>query len=409
MQRPLLLSTLLLITATASAQETVTISTNAQNADQVYYSLANGIMATRPLAEWDLAFEITGFTSSILVNTAKGNKVYHVGPAGDWDATTAATPEAWTALANSETSWNAGALTHGADGGFNLGWGTYDMDTHIVTGTELFAIELAGGTWKKLRIDGLVTGTYHFTYADIDGSDEQTGTLVKTAFQDKVFGYWDLSAHAAVDREPAAAQWGLLFTKYLSDLGGTMYPVAGVLHNKGVQVAQLDGVDPVSVYHAQAEGQYSSDINTIGSDWKTFNGSAYVYADDRVYYVKGVDGALWKLIFTGYGGGATGTMTFTQELVSAVSVNDIARSNGQVMVHPNPTMDGRAQLVLDVPAEQAMLTVHDLAGRAVFAEQLTGIGTLTVRTIDLAHAGAGAYVVRVEHERGVATTRLIVQ
>ncbi len=411
MQRSLLLSSLFFLSLAAKAQETVEISTNAQNSDQVYYSLANGIQATRPIADWDLGFEITGLSSTVLVNTAKGNKVYHVGTIDAWEATTTVDIDAWTEINNSETSWSAGALSHGADDMFNLGWGTYDMQSHIVGGTELFAIQLAGGDWIKLRIDGLITGTYNFTYADLDGSNEQTATIVKNNFTGKAFGYWDLTAHVSVDREPVAQEWDLLFTKYLSDLGVMWYNVAGVLQNKNVHAAQLDGVDPVAVGHGEAAGQYSSEINIIGSDWKTysFEVGGYIYPDDRAYFVKAVDGAIWKLIFTGYGGGATGTMTFIQELASAVSVNDIARTNGQVLVYPNPATHGQVQLVLDLPVDRAQLTIHDMGGKVVRTEQLAGITPMAVSTIDLQGITAGAYVVRVEHATGVATSRLIVQ
>src|SRR5690606_27879220 len=206
---------------------------------------------------------------------------------------------------------------YGADEDGNMGWGTYNTLSHIISGTQMYAILMADGmTWKKLRIDGLVGGTYHFTYADLDGSNEQNATLAKSGFSGRNFGYWDLTQHTSVDREPASADWDLLFTKYMSDLGAMWYGVAGVLQNTGVQVAQLDGVDPLTVEAVAAEGQYSSAINIIGSDWKTLSGFSYVIVPDRAYFVKAKNGALWKLVFTDYSGSATGVMTFTQELVS---------------------------------------------------------------------------------------------
>ena len=392
----------------AHTQETVIISTNAQNSDQVFYNLANGNQTSRPLAEWDLAFEITGLSSTVLVNTAKGNKIYHVGAIDEWDVITMPDVASWTALNNSETSWSEGALSHGTDGMFNLGWGTYDIQNHLVGGTELYVVELPDAIFKKLRVDGLVTGTYIFTYADLDGSNEQTGSIVKSDFTDKNFGYWDLTANAAVDREPLTYEWDLLFTKYMSDMG-IWYGVAGVLHNKGVQTAQLDLVDPQSVGHDVAEGHYSTDINIIGADWKSFNGSQYVYEEERAYFVKGQDGAIWKLIFTGYGGGATGTMTFTQELMSATSVDDIAALNGQVLLYPNPAANGHVRMILDLPEDRASIFVHDMNGKVVYSGLVSGLTPLAVRELDLSGVPTGAYVVRAEHASGVTTSRLIVQ
>jgi hypothetical protein len=406
-----LLSSLLAAGALA-AQTEVTISTAAGNTQQVYYSLATDAEHAVPLAEWDLAFQINGFESSILVNTAKGDKVFHTGVGvSDWASITAPDEEAWTEINNSETHWSKGALTYGNDiddDGFNLGWGTYNMATHAVMGTEVYAVQLSNGTWKKLRIDGLIGGVYMFTYADLDGSQEVEAQLVKGDFSTKVFGYWDMTANAAVDHEPASADWDLLFTKYLSDLGVMWYGVAGVLQHPSVTVAQLDGVDPVSVDWLAADGQFSAEINTIGSDWKSYNGTAYEYPADRVYFVKDVAGNVWKLIFTGYGGAATGTMTFTKELVSATSVNEIA-SAGTAVVYPNPVEGGRAQLLLDLPASEAFVTVLDMNGKQVHAERLTGIVPMSVHPIGLDGLATGTYLLRVQHMAGVTTSKLIVR
>ncbi|MCB0794165.1 MAG: hypothetical protein KDB88_05465, partial [Flavobacteriales bacterium] len=71
----LALSTIALVAAGRS-QTPVTVSTAAGNAEQVWYSFQNGEVATAALADWDLAFEIAGFTASIRVNTQKGMRVF---------------------------------------------------------------------------------------------------------------------------------------------------------------------------------------------------------------------------------------------------------------------------------------------------------------------------------------------
>ena len=58
------------------AQTAETVSTHAGSTDQVWYSLQNGEAGRQALSNWDLAFEMAGFTSSIRVNTAKGLLVY---------------------------------------------------------------------------------------------------------------------------------------------------------------------------------------------------------------------------------------------------------------------------------------------------------------------------------------------
>lgn len=397
----------------AQAQTPVTVSTAPQNADQVWYSMANGEVARAPLAEWDLAFQISGFESSILVNTAKGNKVYHTGAGiADWATITAPDEDAWTELNNSETNWAEGALTYGntlGNDGFNLGWGTYNMTTHAVVGTEVYAVQLDGTTWKKLRIDGLVGGTYAFTYANLDGSEEVNGALVKTNFAGKVFGYWDMTTNAAVDREPAAADWDLVFTKYLTDLGVMWYGVAGILQNSNVEVAQLDGVDPVNTSWLDADGQFSTEINTIGSDWKSYINDEYVYPEDRVYFVKDVPGNIWKIVFTGYGGGATGDMSFNQEMVSTVGIDEQGMAQASAHVYPNPVRDGQAQVVLDLPAAHSVARVFNSTGQQVLEQQWSGHLGLSTRTLDVHGLAKGIYLLRIDTDRSNITAKLVVE
>ena len=80
-----LLSAALLPAATLA--QSVTVSTGAGSAIQTFYSLEQGELSSVPLADWDLAFEINAFNSSILVNTAKGLKAYETTAAFDeWES-----------------------------------------------------------------------------------------------------------------------------------------------------------------------------------------------------------------------------------------------------------------------------------------------------------------------------------
>lgn len=405
-----LLSTLAALPVLTFAQ-TITINTAPANADQVWYRLSNDEVHTTSLASWDLGFEINGFSASILVNTAKGVKIYNtnLGVAG-WEELTAMDVENWDELNNSETDWSAGALTDGANGGINLGWGNYDVGTHVVAGTQLFVVSLSTTVHKKLRIDALSQGVYYFTYADLDGSNEQSGELEKSDYLGRNFGYWNITTNTTVDIEPANTAWDLLFTKYLSDLG-VWYGVAGVLQNSSVEVAQLDEVNVDAAQLSQAEGLFSSDINIIGSDWKTFTGTQYVYAADRSYFVRDVDGAIWKLVFTGYGGGATGTMTFEKEFVGTTSVTEVTVNNGSVVLYPNPVQQGTGavNILADIPGDRAQVRVLDLNGREVFTGSVNGLDGFSARRVQMGALPTGMYMLQLVHAHGVATARMIVE
>lgn len=406
-----LLSALAVLPVLTFAQ-TITINTAPANADQVWYRLSNDEVHTTSLASWDLGFEINGFSASILVNTAKGVKIYNTNLGVDaWDELTAMDVDNWDELNNSETDWSAGALTDGADGNFNLGWGTYNVNNHVTAGTELFVVTLTGNVNKKLRVDALSAGVYYFTYADLNGLNEQSGEVAKADFLGRNFGYWDLTTNTSVDIEPENTAWDLLFTKYLSDLGVMWYGVAGVLQNSSVEVAQVDGIGLDIVELADAEGLFSTDINIIGSDWKTFTGGQYVYAADRSYFVRDVDGAIWRLVFTGYGGGATGTMTFEKEFVGTTSVTEITVDNGSVVLYPNPVQQGTGavNILADIPGDRAQVRVLDLNGREVFTGSVNGLDGFSARRVEMGALPTGMYMLQLVHAHGVATARMIVE
>lgn len=398
------------------AQETVTVATAPSNAQQAWYSFQDGVVETRPLAEWDLAFEITGITGSILANTAKGIEVYKAPyTLAQWASIdTAGLASTWPQQHNSETNWSSGAFNQGLTSNpFDLGWGIYNVVNHNITGDSAFVIKLATGSFKKFRVDGYASATdnFTFTWADLDGSNEQSNTLNRATYAGRNFGYVSLENNTVFGREPATNTWDLLFTRYMAFVPfpvPSMYPVAGVLQNRGIEVQRVNGEDPS--FSDWSAGTFSANINGIGFDWKSFNQQIFQweYATDRVHFAKDRQGNIWKLVFTNYGGAANGNMTFTQELISATSVNERAEAN-TFAVYPNPVSDGRVQLVLDAPVSALDMVVYDANGRVVISDRLNGLGGLEVRSIDVAALRAGLYTVVLQGEGFVATARLVVQ
>lgn len=391
--------------------QSVTVSTGAGSAIQTYYSLEQGEQSSIPLADWDLAFEINAFNSSILVNTAKGLKVYETTAAIDeWDLVTVPDVENWTEIQNSEIYWSAGALTHGNDLedplGLNVGWGNYNPVTHTIIGARIYAIEDAEGGFRKLRINSLASGTYSFTYAGIDGADQQDATLLKSAFSGKNFGYYSFATGGTVDPEPMAADWDLLFTKYIS-MVPTAYPVTGVLQNKEVTAMQVDDVPTSEAMWNSAD--MDTAINVIGSDWKSFNMTTfqYEYAQDRTYFVQDRASNIWKLVFTGYGGSANGDITFNQELVSSVSVGE--ETSDRLAVYPNPVVNGQLNMVLGQEVRLGRLSILDRAGRLVHTQVVNGAGSLSMTSVDLGSLPAGLYMARLEAEGRLLTARIVVE
>lgn len=395
----------------ALAQSPITVTTGPGYSQQTWYQLSTDAVTGAPLAEWDLAFEINGgFTASILANTQKGLAVYQAPYAvAEWDvADTNGLAVSWTALHNSDTDWSTGALNRDANLDlFNLGWGIYDMVTHVVGGDSIYVVHLSSGAWKKLRIDALTGGTYHFTYADLDGTNEQMHALDKNDYMGKNFAYWSLEADAAIDREPASADWDLLFGKYMTDIG-VWYGVTGALNNKGVRVVEVTGT-PSTEAQMDWNG-FHDDINTIGYDWKTFNNGTFQYeiADSLTYFVQDGPGNIWKLVFSGFGGSSTGDISFTKELVSAVGMAE-ADAPSAFVVYPNPVSGGAAQIVTDATAQDAYVAILDLGGKLMRQQRLGALTGLGVSTIDVNGLAAGVYAVRLHADGAVRMGKLVIE
>lgn len=402
--RALLLLPAALLLARASAQTAVTVSIAPGYAEQVWYSLQNGVVATAPKDNWDLAFEIDGFTASVLVNTQKAGVEVVKSPfaIADWNNVDTAGLSTWPRAHNADTSWSFGALNQGpfADE-FDLGWGNYNMITHVVAGDTIFLVHLSSGVWRKLRIDGLATGTYTFTHANLDGSDELTGQIVKSAYATKNFVYWDLGTNTLVDREPAKDSWDLTFVKYIAFIPQP-YGVTGVLQNKGVEASAATGVLPANADWTTAA--FSAHINSIGFGWKAFDmqNMQWVIEDSLSYFVKDLAGNVWQLVFTGFGGSASGDISFTQELVSATGLAEQPLA-ATLRAWPNPTEDGRVSI--DAAGARVLgVEVLDAAGRLVLGQGEVGGGLVT---LDLGDLGPGTYTVRLRTDLGTAHTRLL--
>lgn len=405
MRSSLLLAFVVLLTG-LRAQTPVTVSIAPGYADQVWYSLQNGVVGTAPVNNWDLAFEIQGFTASVLVNTQKAGVEVVKSPfsIAQWSSVDTTGLSTWPRAHNADTSWSFGALNQGpfADE-FDLGWGNYNMITHVVAGDTIFLVRLGSGTWRKLRIDGLATGTYTFTHANIDGSDELTGQINKAAYSTKNFAYWDLETHAAVDREPANDSWDLTFVKYVSFIPQP-YGVTGVLQNKGIEAARVSGVPPADADWTTAA--YNPHINTIGFDWKRFDMQTFqwVIEDSLSYFVKDQVGGVWHLVFTGFGGSTSGTVDFTQGLVSATGLAENDRTP-ELRTWPNPSLDGR--VTIDAGDVRVLgLDVLDAAGRVVRSGDAVNLSPFT---LDLQGLGAGMYSLRLATDRGTAVARVLLR
>ena len=292
--------------------------------------------------------------------------------------------------------------------GFDLGWGTYNSITHIVSGDRIFLLKLANGVYKKLIIDQLTGGEFTFHYADLDGSNLVETSVSKSNYAGKNFCYYSLQNNVSLDREPLANSWDLLFTKYVVDLGGGyLYGVTGVLANAGIQVAQANSVNNVLTESWQGHS-FDDNIGTIGWDWKSFNMTTFAYEieDSLVYFIEDEIGNIHKVVFTGFGGSSTGDFIFTKELVNAVGLTEF--KNEILNVYPNPA-SGIINVIFSSNDNEIALSIVDLSGRTVASRELNVNTGMAQESIDISHLNSGVYLLTLRTSKGIATQKISIR
>ncbi|HEY1040916.1 MAG TPA: T9SS type A sorting domain-containing protein [Bacteroidia bacterium] len=413
--KKIILFAALAFSVTTTKSQVVNDSVSIGSSNEVWYKLSDGTKTTQPRNNWDLALETNSFGVSVLFNNIGGNSVYEIANAGPADFLTLDTAGLGgsTPLYNSDTSWTEGALNQASA---TYGWGEYNPISHSVEGAVVFVIKYTGGAYKKFfieKVDNITPGNYFYSiiYSNLDNSGMDTAVVVKQTYNTKNFIYYSFTNNAIIDREPVSTEWDLLFTKYYGLTMGQMYPLTGTLQNKGVKVAQADGISDPANYTDYSSHPRLTAINTIGSDWKTFNGSAYTIAANRVYFVQAKDNHIYKIIMTGFTGGATGKSNFTKEdLGTVVGINTIDNSVIASSLYPNPSNGETVKLIFSAETNSAAIaTVYDMQGKAV--KQVSGntikgeLNQFDITTSDLAN---GIYTVQLRINQAVVSQKLIV-
>lgn len=405
MKKTLLFTAITLICTGLLAQVQKEVVTGTGYANDVYYSLETGTVTTVDRDNWDIAFVTQVMSVSVLANNGSGVELYTYpdGTIDDW-ASLDTTGIDWTPMYNSLETFDMGAFNANSIPGddFDYGWGRYNMATHVISGDSLFVIKTVSGAYKKMAIiqKNPIANTWQFKYANLDGSDEQIDTLEAANYIEDYFVHYSIDSTKFIDREPAKADWDMLFTKYFDYT--IPYSVTGILTNDDHVLAQEvreSGMDQAS-HSTYKDTAFKSDISIIGSDWKQINESfQYDLIDSVVYYLKTLsetDSSYYKIYFTGFSGSMGGGIyTFMQETMDfAVSVE----TPGKVQlfeVYPNPASD-RINVVFDLNG-QADIEIIDMTGRRVYVTRYNA-GGFTNYSLDVSSLNSGVFFIRVSAE-----------
>ncbi len=407
------------------AQTEVNLSMGAGYANNIWYNLEDGQTGSSSATNWDIALAATSspgaaLTTSVLFN-AKNGKLYAVpgiSPAQFSTVDTAGLGASWTPLYNDPTTWAKGAFSQPATGGLDFGWGAYNVGNHSVEANRVFVIHYTSGLIKKLYLTlNSVAGNYSLVYDNYDNSDLQTETITISGYSSKNFVFYSLSSNSILDREPAAANWDIVLTQYFDMYPATaptsMQQVGGVLHNLGVEVAQAVDVDQAT-YEDYSSLSFSTDINSIGYDWKNLNYGTFLYEteDQWVYFVKRKNNDIWKVVFTDFVGTSNGNYTFTKEKIYTATTGIISgqNTNNNLVLYPNPATGETTTVLYNADqAEESTLELYDLAGISIQqwpVEAQAGLNAFTVPTNNLK---SGIYMIAVRSGQKISQQKLIVQ
>ncbi len=390
------------------------VSIGAGYTNQSFYSLSNGEISNESNTNWDLAFQISGFQATILINGKNNVRLFKSGlDINSWSSLTAydtiGVLNSANELFNQDTSWWAGAfnVTNDVANQFDLGWGVYDFATHVVTGDSLYFIKLSTGVVKKLWIQSLQNNTYFFAYADLDGTNEVNTTLNKQNFQGKNFGYYSIIDGMELDREPNKYLWDLTFAQYMATTP-FIYKVTGVLSNDSIQAVKAYPVDVATV--TPWGYNYSWYINTIGNDWKSFdfNNNAWSIEDSLAYFVYDRGGLLWKVVFTGFGGASNGNYEFYKEQVSATGLSENGGQQALLSVYPNPASNAiNVVCFINETGSANMAGIYDINGKLAMSIDLSNYSGLNEIRVNTESLNEGVYVMKIVID-GISESKRIV-
>jgi hypothetical protein len=403
-------------------QTTHTFSAGASYSNSQYYNLTTDATTDVSHSTWDIAFSVIGGTDAgIFINEAAdfsgtAPKVYHI--PNKIFSDNILVSDLGNELKNTEIAWTEGAFNtlkialNWAD----YGWGVYNLTNHKVEGTDLYAVELGNGSYKKLFIDELAAGIYSFRYADFDGTNLEQKTIDKSTYSNQTLAYFSFATNSTVTVEPST-EWDWVFTRYetiLNNAGTPLpYTVTGILTNDKVEIAVADGINPATVNAANYTTAATS-LTMIGHDWKTYDfTTGWGVAANRVYFVKARDNSLYKIQFVDFQGSSTGQGTFVKTYIGQwTSIKNLQKNSllEQFQVFPNPAFDYvNITFSLKQAQEKMQVQLRDVLGRLLFETTINGVSGLNALELNVSNFETGYYTLSLQSDKVLKSKSIILR
>lgn len=390
------------------AQETkVELSLQPGYSQNVYFDFASGQAEGFDVAAWDIAFlRTSSYEFAERINDGLGIEVYEASDDPDDYATINPDDiDQWTQLYNSDTIWQLGAFDLASA---TYGWGEYNPANHHVSGTTVYVLKYKDGSFRKFMIDDFFAG-YTFRYATWNAANtawenEQVVTLSNSENAGKLFNFYSLTDNRSVVASPDLAKWDLVFQTYMTDLG-IMYPVIGALQSPNVKVAKSTDED----VNAIDETAYSEKINTVGYDWKKFEGGAYLVDSDTYYFLKRADGKIFRFRFLSYSGSSTGNFSLGYEDVTGQTNSVNFDERNSLSIYPNPVTSNFINILYEAhDVQTTQVEIYDIAGKLMLKKQLPTNGFFN-QQIDLTNMTKGVYILKFKSGKYTDTQKIIIE
>jgi len=394
----------------------------------IYYSMKNGFVDSSNNSSWHLAFAArpslfpnnTLQSTSIRINEARGVNVFKSSfTISQWNAFDSTGFNTWTKLHDNDSSWDLSAFNYGLNivPNYNYGWGSYDMASHDVIGTNVYLIKLKNGasfTYRKFMIQRLVYDSqWVFTFANLDGTDSSTVKINKSDYSNKLFAYYNLNTKIQFSREPNSNLWDMVFAYFntpvfLGPPPAVPYNVAGVLCNPKSPSARINHIDKNSVTPSSVV--LNNQVNNISWDWANPPmgppPADYSLIDSMAFFVQcQADNKPYRLVFTKFTTAAPGKFVFSKKSFAGTGINEVKNTNSSFIVYPNPATS-QINIVLNENVKNSTLHIFDINGKTISSQTLINQNTAS---IDLSNLNKGIYFITIDADGVKSSKKFIVE
>jgi Secretion system C-terminal sorting domain len=163
-------------------------------------------------------------------------------------------------------------------------------------------------------------------------------------------------------------------------------------------------------YTASGSGlTYIDDISNIGTNWKsfTFPAGPWVIEDSAAYFVLTQQGKIWRIVFTGFGGSATGTSYFDKTLLYT-GIESVNANLTAATIYPNPGASNSVLVFNNNNGTSTQIQIFDLNGALINSQKMNTTKGLNQFAIGQLNLDKGMYMVQISDGNETSSLKYVV-